>query len=102
MKFIYFLFYLDSVPVVLLVIDGGRDTIKKGFYLASIIQWYSLFIILVHECIIKNKIPVVLMEGTGGCCDLFAKCYHLYNEYRPRSRTSVETKFVKYNTYNII
>jgi hypothetical protein len=42
------------------------------------------------------------MEGTGGCCDLFAKCYHLYNEYRPRSRTSVETKFVKYNTYNII
>ena len=41
-------------------------------------------IILVHECIIKNKIPVVLLEGTGGCCDLFAKCYHLYNEYHPK------------------
>lgn len=28
-----FLFNLDSVPVVLLVIDGGRDTIRKGFHL---------------------------------------------------------------------
>lgn len=34
-----------------------------------------------------NQIPVVLLEGTGGCCDLFAKCFHLFNEYRPRSRS---------------
>ncbi len=34
-----------------------------------------------HESIIQNQIPVVLLEGTGGCCDLFAKCYHLYSEY---------------------
>ncbi|UJR07492.1 hypothetical protein I4U23_011781 [Adineta vaga] len=60
----------NSVPVVLLVIDGGRETIKK-----------------VHESVMKNKIPVVLLKGTGGCCDLFAKCYHLYNEHRPRPRT---------------
>ncbi|CAF1272530.1 unnamed protein product [Adineta steineri] len=65
---------LDSVPVVLLVLDGGLETIQK-----------------VHESVIKNKIPVVLLEGTGGCCDLFAKCYHLYNEYRPRSKTLLET-----------
>ncbi|CAF1459500.1 unnamed protein product, partial [Rotaria sordida] len=64
----------DNIPVVLLVIDGELETIKK-----------------VHESVIKNKIPVVLLEGTGGCCDLFAKCYHLYNEYHSKSRTSVET-----------
>ncbi|CAF3833359.1 unnamed protein product, partial [Rotaria sp. Silwood1] len=46
----------DSIPVVLVVIE-------------------------VHESVIKNKIPVVLLAGTGGCCDLFAKCYQLYNEY---------------------
>jgi nucleoside-specific outer membrane channel protein Tsx len=39
---------------------------------------------LVHESVIQNKIPVVLLEGTGGCCDLFAKCYHLYSEYHLR------------------
>ncbi|CAF1418808.1 unnamed protein product [Adineta ricciae] len=65
---------LDSVPVVLLVIDGGFETIQK-----------------VHESVMKNKIPVVMLEGTGGCCDLFAKCYHLYNEHRPRTRTSQDS-----------
>ncbi|CAF4265968.1 unnamed protein product, partial [Rotaria sordida] len=54
----------DSIPVVIVVIDGELETIKK-----------------VHESVIKNKIPVVLLAGTGGCCDLFAKCYQLYNEY---------------------
>jgi hypothetical protein len=53
-----------------------------------------LFIILVHESVIKNKIPVVLLEGTGGCCDLFAKCYLLYNEYHSKIKLSDQTKFV--------
>jgi hypothetical protein len=52
-------------------------------------------IVLVHESVVKNKLPVVLLEGTGGCCDLFAKCYHLYNEYHPKSRTSIESKYVQ-------
>ena len=41
-----------------------------------------LLLILVYESAVKNQIPVVLMEGTGGCCDLFAKCFQLYNEYQ--------------------
>jgi hypothetical protein len=51
--------------------------------------------VLVHESVIKNKIPVVLLEGTGGCCDLFAKCYQLYNEYHTTSKLSDDTKFVE-------
>ncbi|CAF4200084.1 unnamed protein product, partial [Rotaria sordida] len=64
----------DSIPVVLVVIDGGLETIKK-----------------VHESVIKNKIPVVLLAGTGGCCDLFAKCYQLYNEYHLTLKLSDQT-----------
>ncbi len=35
------------------------------------------------------------MEGTGGCCDLFAKCYRLYNEYHPKMKLSDQIKFVR-------
>ncbi|CAF0852590.1 unnamed protein product [Rotaria sordida] len=70
----------DSIPVVLLVIEGGLETIK-----------------IVHETIIQNNIPVVLFEGTGGCCDLFAKAYHLYNEYYYKTdisdRTIIDPEF---------
>ena len=45
----------------------------------------------------NNKIPVVLLEGTGGCCDLFARCVHFYQEYRPRTRTSLSSNFVEQN-----
>ncbi|CAF2799267.1 unnamed protein product [Rotaria sp. Silwood2] len=70
----------DFVPVVLLVIEGGLEVIKT-----------------VHETIIQNNIPVVLLEGTGGCCDLFAKAYYLYNEYYSKTdisdRTTAESDF---------
>lgn len=39
------------------------------------------------------RIPVVFVEGTGGCCDLFAKCYHLYNEYQSKAELFDQTKF---------
>jgi hypothetical protein len=53
-----------------------------------------LLIILVHESVVTNQIPVVLLEGSGGCCDLFAKCYRLYNEYHPKLNLSDQAKFV--------
>ncbi|CAF1325866.1 unnamed protein product, partial [Rotaria sordida] len=61
----------DSVSVVLVVVDNGLDTIRK-----------------VYESVVKNKIPAVLIQGTGGCCDLFAKCYHLYDEYHSERKLS--------------
>jgi len=39
---------------------------------------------LVHEAVVQNNIPAVFFEGTGRCCDLFAKAFHLYKEYRPK------------------
>ncbi|CAF3846657.1 unnamed protein product, partial [Adineta steineri] len=45
-----------------------------------------------HEAVIRNNIPVVLLEGTGKCCDLFAKVYHLYNEYYQDSKKSHKKK----------
>ncbi len=42
-----------------------------------------------HESVVQNQIPVVLLEGTGGCCDLFAKCYQLFNEYHSKIKSNV-------------
>ncbi len=53
-----------------------------------------MFIVLVHDSVVTNQIPVVFLEGTGGCCDLFAKCYRLYNEYHTKLNLSNQTKFV--------
>ncbi|CAF5018026.1 unnamed protein product, partial [Rotaria sp. Silwood1] len=53
-----------SVPVVLLVVEGGPNTVRT-----------------VHEAVVKNNIPAVFFEGTGRCCDLFAKAVRLYEEY---------------------
>ncbi|CAF3667461.1 unnamed protein product [Rotaria sp. Silwood1] len=54
----------DPVPVVLLVVEGGPNTVRT-----------------VHEAVVENNIPAVFFEGTGRCCDLFAKAVHLYAEY---------------------
>ncbi len=40
------------------------------------------FLFLVHEAVVKNNIPAVFLEGTGRCCDLFAKAFRVYNEHR--------------------
>lgn len=37
---------------------------------------------LAHRSVMLDRFPVVFIEGTGGCCDLFAKCYRLYNKYK--------------------
>ena len=39
-------------------------------------------VLVVHEAVVQNNIPAVFLEGTGRCCDLFAKAYRLYHEYR--------------------
>ncbi|CAF1238508.1 unnamed protein product [Rotaria sordida] len=64
----------DNMPVVVVVIEGCADAIKK-----------------VYQSAVKDRIPVVLVEGTGGCCDLFAKCYHLYNEYKSKMESCAQT-----------
>ncbi|CAF1369223.1 unnamed protein product, partial [Rotaria sordida] len=55
----------NPIPVVLLVVEGGPNTVRT-----------------VHEAVVENNIPAVLFEGTGRCCDLFAKAVRLYKEYR--------------------
>ena len=50
-------------------------------------------VIVVHETVIKNDIPVVLLEGTGGCCDLFSKCYQLYDDYHAHIPSPDPTKY---------
>ncbi len=35
---------------------------------------------IVHEAVVQNNIPAVFLEGTGRCCDLFARASRLYNE----------------------
>ena len=45
---------------------------------------------LVYQSVIENQIPVVLLEGTGGCCDRFAKCYELYNLYHSKEKSVEE------------
>ncbi|CAF1410497.1 unnamed protein product, partial [Rotaria sordida] len=53
----------DPVPVVLLVVEGGPNTVRT-----------------VHEAVVQNNIPAVFLEGTGRCCDLFSKAFQLYEE----------------------
>jgi hypothetical protein len=43
---------------------------------------------------VKDRIPVVFVEGTGGCCDLYSKCYHLYNAYNTKVESCDEKEFV--------
>jgi hypothetical protein len=46
------------------------------------------FLSIVHEAVVQNNIPAVFFEGTGRCCDLFAKAFRLYNEYRQKFELS--------------
>jgi hypothetical protein len=76
----------DPVPVVLLVVEGGPNTVQTGrdhCFVAFACRRRS-FASLVHEAVVKNNIPAVFLEGTGRCCDLFAKAVRLYNEYREK------------------
>lgn len=61
----------------------------------SIVDFIDLLVILVHESVVENRIPVVLVEGTGGCCDLFAKCSQLYHEYHSKMKPSDGKSFTK-------
>ncbi|CAF4314334.1 unnamed protein product, partial [Rotaria sordida] len=70
----FLIFNIDPVPVVLLVVEGGPNTVRT-----------------VHEAVVENNIPAVFLEGTGRCCDLFAKAFHLYNEYRRNIESDDET-----------
>ncbi|CAF2960103.1 unnamed protein product [Rotaria sp. Silwood2] len=67
----------NPVPVVLLVVEGGPNTVRT-----------------VHEAVVENNIPAVFLEGTGRCCDLFAKAFHLYNEYRRNIEPDDETSII--------
>jgi hypothetical protein len=46
---------------------------------------------VVHEAVVQNSIPAVFLEGTGRCCDLFAKAFHLYNESIRQQELADET-----------
>lgn len=74
---------LEHLPVVLVVLEGGYDTIKKGqcVCVSLPVPFSPTIDCLVHESVTQHDIPVVLLEGTGGCCDLFSKCSQLYDEY---------------------
>ena len=51
-------------------------------------------IFLVHQSVVENKIPVVFVEDTGGCCDLFLNCYQLYHDYHYQAKLTDPTTFV--------
>lgn len=53
--------------------------------------------VLVYGSVVKHANPVVFIEGTGGCCDLYAKCFHLYNKSKSQLElqeqpSSIQTK----------
>ncbi|CAF3978895.1 unnamed protein product [Rotaria magnacalcarata] len=62
---------LGLVPVVLLVVEGGPNTVRT-----------------VHEAVVKNNIPAVFIQGTGRCCDLFAEALRVYDKYLAHAKSS--------------
>ena len=83
---------LDSVPVVLLVVEGGDKTFLTGREDCLFEEGHRFMEILcsiVYAAVVTNNIPAVFFEGTGRCCDLFAKALRLYQEYR-RAMTPVD------------
>jgi hypothetical protein len=34
-----------------------------------------------EKSVLEDQIPVVILEGSDGCCDLLTRCYRLYNKY---------------------
>ncbi|CAF2820727.1 unnamed protein product [Rotaria sp. Silwood2] len=65
---------IAPVPVVLIVVEGGPNTIRT-----------------VKEAVVENNIPAVFLDGTGRCCDLFAKALHLYKEHYQHDELANET-----------
>ncbi|CAM4879980.1 unnamed protein product [Rotaria socialis] len=65
----------DPVPVVLLVVEGGPNTVRT-----------------VHEAVVKNSIPAVFIQGTGRCCDLFAEALQVYDRCLAQPKHSAATK----------
>jgi hypothetical protein len=88
----------DPIPVVVLVIRGGLETVRQGQPPFSEKFGGGSFLCLVHHSVVHNRIPVVLFDGTGGCCDLFGKVDHLHREHHlkrtddERMRTKVREK----------
>ncbi|CAF1516340.1 unnamed protein product, partial [Adineta steineri] len=83
----------DSTPIVIIVIEGCADAIKKGLELYLIVLPIECLSILVYKSVVHDKIPVIFVEGTSGCCDLFAKCYHLYNGRKSKTELFNQTKY---------
>jgi len=50
------------------------------YYLYKELNYLENAVCLVHEAVVLNNIPAVFLEGTGRCCDLFAKAVRLYND----------------------
>ncbi|CAM4760304.1 unnamed protein product [Rotaria magnacalcarata] len=65
----------DPVPVVLLVVEGGPNTVRT-----------------VHEAVVKNSIPAVFIQGTGRCCDLFAEALQVYDRCLAQPKHGAATK----------
>jgi hypothetical protein len=83
------LFDIEPVPVVLLVVEGGPNTVRTGIKHLKYKKRHLVFSI-VHSAVVQNNIPAVILEGTGRCCDLFAKAWRLYNEHREKMELTDE------------
>jgi hypothetical protein len=83
----YFCFNIDSIPVVLLVVEGGPNTVRTGIK-CNLSKKNCMSFCIVREAVVENNIPAVLLEGTGRCCDLFAKAFRLYKEHRQQLERS--------------
>jgi hypothetical protein len=83
------------------VLEGDLNTVKQGLQNLLTLMISNCFI-LVHEAVVRNNIPVVLLEGTGKCCDLFAKAYHLYNEYDQKLEKSHRKNKIREKLQNML
>ena len=75
-------FRLDEVPVVLLVFEGGPNTVRTGEEKRRRRDEKIDSPFAVHEAVFHHRIPAVILEGTGRCCDLFSKAIRLYKEFQ--------------------
>lgn len=69
--------------------EGGPNTVRTGMK-SKFGRLRTFSSCLVHEAVVQNNIPAVFFEGTGRCCDLFAKAYRLYIEYCSKSEQNAE------------
>jgi hypothetical protein len=80
----YLLFFLWSKEVQI-PFEQVKDII-------SVNTQIYIFSSLVHEAVVQNNIPAVFLDGTGRCCNLFAKAIRLYNEHREKFELDDETQ----------